>query len=243
MRGCCLLWSNDTWWVVSPGSSRGYQAGAASSLDVLENFLIFSRRELEHLCVESPGPPPYIVFPYRSDQLKPQPLAKYQAHTAPWLASLRMASISRGLTALAWRKYPCLAPYLGRMMKYLTDLVKYLRSLWNTFAVKTANKLSSLYSGTTQGACNNAILLYGCVQHITLSVSVSLSLSLSLSLSHTHTHTHTHARTHTLLWYPLSSQFQICRHNNHFKFVTLKQLGYRFDWRGQYNWGTNISYY
>ena len=61
--------------VVSPGSSRGYEVGAASSLDVLENFLIFSRGELEHLCVESPGSAPYILFLYCSDQLKPQPLA------------------------------------------------------------------------------------------------------------------------------------------------------------------------
>ena len=49
----------------------------------LKTFLFFSLRELEHLCVESPGPPPYILFSYHSDQLKPQPLAKYQAKAAP----------------------------------------------------------------------------------------------------------------------------------------------------------------
>ena len=138
VRGCCLLWLGSmrrflrevvsSGGGVNPGNSGGYGRARCRSSMSSENFCSF----LFVNCGTTEELPRFLSY-----------IAPRTASNQPWATASRelpgacciligrsrdLAFIGSGLAAHARRKRSHLAPHLGRMMKYLTDLVKYINS-------------------------------------------------------------------------------------------------------------------
>ena len=138
VRGCCLLWLGSTRRFlrevvssgggVNPGNSKGVRSGTMLILDVFRNFCSFLFVNFG-TTEELPRSLPYIAPRTASNQPWVTTSCELPGTCCVLIGrSPDLAFIGSGLAAHARRKRSHLAPCLGRMMKYLTDLVKYVYS-------------------------------------------------------------------------------------------------------------------